>query len=112
MIKDNLLKDRLNAVRVGNPIPTVQKEIVNISSNQTIDNSSKLSKETVINKQFFKLELYKTFQVLVVSILYGYGISSIFEKEWTFLGLFGVGLIFNHILSNILKLILKLSKTS
>ncbi len=107
MIKDNLLEKRLNAVKEGKPIPEVDNK----------ENSLVNKKEDLLNKKETSLkikainEVYKLLQTLASSMLYGIGFDALLATEWSFIQMFGVGLLFNHtvfyILSNLLKLFKK-----
>ena len=101
MINDNLLENRLNAVKQGKSIPTSPKQ----KNNSPMQQKPQQANPTV--KQFFISESYKLFQVLTTSVLYGVGIDAIFATDWSILQMLGVGLIANHIVFNLLSLISK-----
>ena len=100
MLHDNSLSERLNAVKEGKPIPEPPKQ----------ENTVQQPQPYVSLKDFFISEAYKTFQVLSTSLLYGFGLKALFSADWTFMGLFGVGIIANHILSHTITFISKLFK--
>ena len=105
MINHNALRDRLIAVRHGQPIPEPPLA-VNPATNHP--NPSKLKKQQMLNyKQFFINEGYKFINVLAASVLYGYGIRAIFSTGWDFIGTLGVGFLLNHTLTILLKLLKK-----
>ena len=102
MIKHNALEDRLNAVRTGNPIP---KEPASFDIKPNIQQH--YNPRILTYRQFFISEGYKLFNVLATSVLYGYGIKTIFSQDWSFIGVLGVGFLLNHFLTIILKLLKK-----
>ncbi|HRT03217.1 MAG TPA: hypothetical protein P5513_04700 [Candidatus Diapherotrites archaeon] len=104
MIDNNALGDRLNSVRKGGPIPKPSSNpVVNLKNNMNPSQASKF----MSYKNFFIQEGYKIFNISVASILYGYGIASIFSLERNFIEIFGMGFIFNHFLSILLKILNK-----
>ncbi len=98
MIKDNLLENRLNAVKHGKTIPTPPKQKVNPVNTNTMQKTT---------NRFFATEIYKLFQVIVTSLLYGFGIDAIFSTEWSIIQILGVGLIANHTIFNLLSILSK-----
>ena len=103
MIKDNLLENRLNAVKEGKPVPSPSKGKNSAKVNQDHSNYNS-------PKYLFINELYKLFQVIATSLLYGYGFSAIFSMDWNFIQVLGVGLIANHFIFNLFSTISKLFK--
>lgn len=100
MIKHNSLEDRLTAVIKGEkipdpPLPPKPKAEVKNQSPQT---------QFITYKQFFINEGYKTFNVMLASMLYGFGLKAIFSTDWSFIGMLGVGFLLNHFLTITLKL--------
>ena len=98
MINHDALEARLTAVKLGEKIP-----------DPPLPPKPKVEKEVqkpqfITYKQFFINEGYKTFNVLVTSMLYGFGIKALFSTDWTFAGLLGVGFLLNHFLTLSLKL--------
>lgn len=102
MVKHNALEDRLNAVRAGKPIPEEPTSFDIKPNIQQYHNPQILT-----YRQFFISEGYKLFNVLAASVLYGYGIKTIFSQDWSFIGVLGVGFLLNHFLTIILKLLKK-----
>jgi len=102
MIKHNALEDRLNAVRTGKPIP---EEPAHFDIKPNIQSSN--TPKVLTYQQFFISEGYKLFNVLATSVLYGYGLRTIFSQDWAFIGTLGVGFLLNHFLTIILKLLKK-----
>ena len=99
MIKHSSLEERLNAVKLGNPIPPVpMRPEVNLQQPQSIT-----SIKPMTSKQFFISEGYKLFNVMSASVLYGFGIKALFSTDWTFIGILGVGFLLNHTLTIILR---------
>jgi hypothetical protein len=102
MINHNALRDRLTAVRHGQPIPPPP-----MAANE-VQNTPKLPTNPMLSyKQFFVNEGYKFINVLAASVLYGYGIRAIFSTPWDFIGTLGVGFLLNHTLTILLKLLKK-----
>jgi hypothetical protein len=105
MLPHKSLEDRLNAVKNGKPIPNppvAEKPLIN---NEQVPQQQ--FQQIMSLKQFFFSEGYKIFNVLSSSILYGYGIRTIFSQDWNFIGSLGVGFLLNHALTFTLKLIRK-----
>lgn len=100
MINHNSLEERLNAVKLGQPIPEspVSPEM-NFSNPQSTNTLKPLT-----YKQFLISEGYKLFNVMAASVLYGFGIKAIFSADWSFIGALGVGFLLNHSLTILLKL--------
>lgn len=97
MINHNALEDRLTAVKDG-------KEIPNPPLPPKAEKKEAPKPNFITYKQFFISEGYKTFNVLVTSMLYGFGIDAIFSTNWSFLGILGTGFLLNHFLTLSLKL--------
>jgi len=99
MIKHNSLEERLNAVKLGNPIPLppMMPEV----NFQQYPSAAPIKPMT--SKQFFISEGYKVFNVMSASILYGFGVKAIFSTDWSFMGILGVGFLLNHALTILLK---------
>ena len=104
MLNHHLLEERLNAVKEGKPIPKVPVQFNETFQDPTIQPSKS---KIVIYKQFFISEGYKLFNVMAASILYGFGLKSLFSADWNLIGTIGVGFLLNHTLSILLKLFKK-----
>jgi len=108
MISHNSLEQRLNAVKLGKPIPPPPLledspiEKFNQDLHKHLEN-----KKAISIKQFFISEGYKVFNVISASILYGFGIKALFSTDWGFMGILGVGFLLNHTLTILLKLFKK-----
>ena len=98
MLNDNLLENRLNAVKQGKAIPENKKAKTNTIGMQ--QNKSN-------NKQVFMSEVYKLFQVITTSLLYGIGIGAIFATDWSIIQMLGVGIIANHTIFNLFSILSK-----
>ena len=98
MIEHNSLQERLNAVKNGKSIPTppMPKPVPQPQVQQ--------GGNFMTYKQFFISEGYKLFNVMATSVLYGFGVQTIFQEDWNFLGILGVGFLLNHFLTILLKL--------
>lgn len=97
MIGDNELEDRLNAVKNGNNPPD--------SRNQDEEMAAKLKGNAAIN-------VYKEFGYLIglilTPILYGYAFNAIFNQDWTFFEIVGVGFLFKQLMKILITGIRKL----
>ena len=93
MIKHDSLSNRINAVKNGKNIPEPPKSdhSINNELNKNIKSRSNKNMRTVVFG-----EIYKVLSVLLTSLLYGYGLKSLFAQHWTLLGTLGVGLLLNH----------------
>ena len=104
MISHNSLAERLNAVKTGDPIPeSPVKTEASISKHQLYPSGPQI----ISYKQFFISEGYKLFNVMSASILYGFGLKSLFSTDWSFIGVLGVGFLLNHTVTILLKLFKK-----
>ena len=74
MINDNVLGDRLNAFKMGEPIPEPESEEV-LEQLDTI--STRISHITKIGYEFINLSF-----VFLQSIAYGFALKTIFETDW------------------------------
>ena len=107
MINHSLLEQRLNAVKLGKPIPSALPENSPVEKfNQDIYKHLK-NQKTISIKEFFISESYKIFNIIAASILYGFGIKALFATDWKFMEIFGVGFLLNHALTILLKLFKK-----
>jgi len=97
MISDNLLGDRLNAVKLGKPLPTVQSQSVFNSQQQLKEQHQQPPISTL--KMFFISRTMAITDTFVASLLYGYAIKTVFNFNWTLLGVVAVGFLFNHAIS-------------
>jgi hypothetical protein len=107
MIKDRALGDRLNAVKSGKEIPKPTNDDKQIITGQPI---------SAEQEQFYEVPEYPSFstmalssivtlaEITFMSVFYGFGIETILSKDWSFLGLFGVGLLVNQLVSLVSKL--------
>jgi hypothetical protein len=113
MISHNSLENRLNAIREGKEIPPTENPNASIKPNNVKPSPEEYKPpplpqvKNVALKNFLLSEGYKIFGVLSASILYGYGIRSIFSSSWDFIGTLGIGFILNHFLTIMLKLLKK-----
>ena len=102
------LAARLNSIKQGDPIPDPPASYDSHLDRFNRDLDRKLSAQEIIStKNFLISEGYKLFNVLSVSILYGFGIKSLFSADWSFMGILGVGFLLNHSLTILLKLFKK-----
>ena len=103
MINDKLFEKRLNAAKVGEPIPEVVKAQTyeKIKESPVKFNSPPQVIDVVTNSiiQRLIIEIFNTLNILIVAILYGYGIRGIFAADWNFLETAGIGLILSHIIT-------------
>ena len=99
MINHSALEDRLTAVGNGEKIPDPPLPPKPKAQKQEVPKNNYIT-----YKQFFISEGYKTFNVLVTSMLYGFGLNAIFSTDWGFAGILGTGFLLNHFLTLSLKL--------
>lgn len=79
MISNNVLSDRLNAFKNGEEIDLESQEF-------------EVPEETTLNKtEFWSSLLVNTVSMAAQSIIYGYGIQTIMNADWKFLGMAAVG---------------------
>ena len=103
-IKHNSLEQRLNAVKIGEPIPKPPRhDEMNFPYSQLNPSEFK----PMSYRQFFISEGYKLFNVMSTSILYGYGLKALFSADWSIIGVLGVGFLLNHALTISIKLLKK-----
>ncbi len=99
MIKHSSLEERLNAVKLGKPVPQPPLQpVVNLQQPQQTPTT-----KPITYKQFFINEGYKLLNVIAASVLYGFGIQALFSTDWGFMGVLGVGFLLNHFLTILLK---------
>lgn len=96
MINDNVLEDRLNAFKMGEPIPEPESEEV-LEQLDTI--STRISHITKIGYEFINLSF-----VFLQSVAYGFAIKTIFTTDWKFLAILAVGFSIQSITSRIFNL--------
>lgn len=105
MIKDNALGDRLNAVKKGQPIPEppMQPQSVSLPS----------AEPKITLKSFLISKILNISEILLTSLLYGYGIRTILNLDWNLFGALSVGFLLNHSISIFPKMLFpKLFKKS
>jgi len=88
MINDNSLGERLNAVKLGKPIPKPPMQ-PNVSYPQDFQPQPPLWATIASN-------LIQSSGVAIASLLYGLAIKTIFVLDWGFFGCLAVGFILNH----------------
>jgi hypothetical protein len=91
MLNDNLLENRLNAVKKGQPIP---KPISPIEAFLKKLPPQKASLRDILISKFLFL-----FDIFIASFLYGLAINTVFSLKWDFLGCLAVGFLLNHIIT-------------
>ena len=98
MILNSALGDRLNEVKKGNDIPKPPSDKINIIKKdieipvQTIETSS-ISPKTILMTNIIDL-----IGIIIMSIIYGFGISTLLNKSWNFIGIFSVGFLVYQLL--------------
>ena len=90
MLSDNLLENRLNAVKKCQPIP---KPITPTLGKLLIQYQKASIKDILISKFLF------LFDIFIASFLYGLAISTVFSLNWDFLGCLAVGFLLNHVIT-------------
>ncbi len=119
MINDQFLENRLNAVKNGHQIPVPEKPETYLITGKK-ENLSKIQLQSELKgiisyslKQRLITEVLTLFNILIVAVLYGFGMRGILAMDWNFLETMGIGLIMSHIISRyipkIYKWIMKLS---
>jgi len=89
MLKDNLLGDRLNAVKNGKPIPQISENYSNKSLiNSNVEQTNKLYYDWISKLKFI--------DVILASFLYGFAFKTLFGLDWSIIGALSVGFLFNH----------------
>lgn len=109
MLKNNILANRLNAFKKGEPIPEVEKDI--LSNTSLIDTFNTSSQENIqTTKQQIISEIgYIVFNLsfaVFKSFVYGYSIKTIFNTDWKILSFFAVGLSLHFLITEIQKFFL------
>lgn len=97
MINDKSLENHLNSVKEGKEIP----KPINPEYKWAPQIPGEKSNPNVKSEIFLDLyrSLGKILSVLIISLLYGYGIDALSGQDWNFLQIFGIGIIFNHSIS-------------
>ena len=99
MIKNSSLANRLNAVKAGKEIPK-----------PVIENQIPLTGIPMMNQeQLYEVPEFPSMrsmllssligfgEISIMSLLYGFGLMTLFSKDWNILGILGVGLLANQI---------------
>lgn len=99
MLPNNSLEKRLNTIKNGQPAPNPPSDVkIKHNTAKPITNIKLINKQTILNSSVALLIN------LSASLLYGFGIETIFNKSWAFMGILGVGFIINQVITIILKL--------
>ena len=96
MISDNVLADRLNAFKMGEPIPEPESEEI-LEQLDTI--GTRISHITKIGYELINLSF-----VFLQSIAYGYALKTVFVTNWEFIAVLAVGFSIQSITSRIFNL--------
>jgi hypothetical protein len=91
MIKDNSLANRLNAIKEGKEPPTPPKQDGVIPNTLTVPNNS--IKEPLSPTANLFATIYGILEIVLLSLVYGYGLKTIFSANWGFFGILCVGII-------------------
>ena len=109
MIKNDALANRLNAVKDGVPIPEreIREAVLNKITNHPLDalDGQNIQENPIdIKVTNFKnnVELILTLIGLsIYSLSFGYGLKTVFDTTWNFLGVTTVGIASFYLISNI-----------
>jgi len=108
MINDKALANRLNAVKGGKDIPKSKGEENPLQGkvpvNETPEEQIFELGEIPSMRSMILSSILNLGEVALMSFFYGFGLQTLFEKHWSILGIFGVGLILNQIISLISSL--------
>lgn len=96
MINDNVLADRLNAFRSGDPLPEPETQEYLNQLNEVHD------KISYINK--ISYEIINLFFIILRSLAFGYSSKAIFTTNWEFLIILAVGFSIETITSKIFNI--------
>ena len=103
MIKDNGLSNRLNAVKKGKQIPVPineEKPVIGTPIPTTVVNKEPQEYEETTPKLWIFFEgILNLSELTIMSFLYGFGVKTLLSQSWGFLGIIGVGLLVNQVLS-------------
>lgn len=101
MINDKALANRLNAVKKGKEIPKSTGEQNPLLAKPSAGSNEEIFEveENYSVKSLFLSSFVNISEIAIMSFLYGFGIQTILEKDWSLLGIFGVGFILNQLIS-------------
>jgi hypothetical protein len=103
MIQDKALSDRLNAVKAGKEIPKPSPEVNPLNGVPEMEEREYEVPEFSM-KDMFLSSLISFAEISIMSLFYGFGIMTLFSKDWNLLGILGVGLLVNQAFSLISSL--------
>jgi len=92
MINDNLLGDRLNAVKQGKPVPQPVLQSQTMITPQPNQPTPVPLKQQLITRYLMMADTF------AASFLYGFALKTIFSTDWNVLGVFAVGFLLNHVI--------------
>jgi len=105
MIKDKALSDRLNAVKAGKQIPKPANEEHSVLPGMPLMEGQKYEVPEIPEFKHMLLSSVLNFaEISIMSLFYGFGIMTLFSKDWKILGILGVGLLANQVFSLISNL--------
>mgnify|MGYP001765884778 FL=1 len=105
MIKDNALSNRLNAVKAGKEIPKPVLEEQHPHEGIPVSDVQEYEVPEISSmKHIILSSVVNFFEIAIMSLFYGFGIMTLFSKDWNILGIFGVGLLANQVFSLISNL--------
>lgn len=94
MIANNALEKRLNAVMKGQK-PIISELPYEFNDIEKIENIL----EFIPEENNILKNIWKSIDVILASILYGYAFSGLLNLEWRFLEIAGLGFMFNYSIS-------------
>jgi hypothetical protein len=105
MIKDNSLANRLNAVKKGEKIPKdINEEKTLHPINPVLENREYEDEASLTIKEMFISSIFNLAEIGIMSFFYGFGVKTLMSQDWSILGILGVGLLTNQIISLIFRL--------
>lgn len=100
MIKDKGLANRLNAVKKGKEIPVSAEEKFIVGTPIPAPIAEKQETEQQRPGLWIFLDgILNLSELIIMSLLYGFGVKTLLSQNWEFLGILGVGILVNQIFS-------------
>jgi hypothetical protein len=93
MLENNLLGNRLNAIKQGKTTPEIP------TNSNKIYIPAQQPQQSFSLKTFFLSKILVLFDTLLISFLFGYAIKTIFGLDWNLLGICAVGFLLNYFVS-------------
>ena len=97
MLNHDSLGDRLNAVKYGEPIPKAPPQAQPVFAPQ-VTQHPQVHQMPSIQQQLY-IKIISIIDTFIASLLYGYGVMTVFGLHWSFFGSLSVGFLINHMVS-------------